>query len=105
MKSLGSVEVLSEIRERLRSVRVDDHARWGKMTAKQMVRHLGCAYEVALGERVVEPLEGWPPVLVKWVALRLPCAGRRIFQTTPELKRAIAENFDGTFDSWWTRRS
>ena len=33
MKSLASLEVLSEIRGRLRSVRVDDRARWGKMTA------------------------------------------------------------------------
>ena len=27
------------------------------MTAKQMVRHLICSYEVALGERAVEPME------------------------------------------------
>lgn len=99
MKSLGSVEVLSEIRTRLRSVRVDDHPRWGKMTAKKMVRHLGCAYEVALGEREVAPLEGWPPVLAKWAALRLPMRWPKNLSTTPELKRAVAENFDGTFDS------
>ena len=70
MKSLASVEVMSEIRTRFRSVRVDDRARWGKMTAKQMMRHQICSYDVALGDRTVERLEGIPPVLMKWVALR-----------------------------------
>ncbi len=37
---------------------MDDRARWGKMTAKQMVRHLGCSYEVALGERTVGQMKG-----------------------------------------------
>ena len=70
MKSLSSVEVLSEIRVRLRSVQVEDRARWGKMTAKRMMRHLACSYEVALGDRTVEPVTGLPPVLMKWLALR-----------------------------------
>jgi hypothetical protein len=70
MKSLASVEALSEIRGRLRSVKVDDRARWGKMTAKRMVRHLICSYEVALGERAVEPVGRPVPVLMKWMALR-----------------------------------
>jgi hypothetical protein len=98
MKSLASLEVLSEIRARLRSVRVDDHPRWGKMTAKQMVRHLRCAYEVALGERSVEPLEGFPPVLMKWVALRSGLRWPKNVQTMPELRRAIKERSETEFD-------
>ena len=70
MKSLASVEVMSEIRVRLKTVRVDDHARWGNMTAKQMMRHLRCAYEMALGDRTVNLAEGFAPVLMKWVSLR-----------------------------------
>jgi len=97
-KSLASVEVLSEIRGRLRSVRVDDRARWGKMTAKRMVRHLICSYELALGERVVEPME-WPlPVVIKWIALRSGLRWRKNIQTVPELKRAIAEHSEVEFD-------
>ena len=38
MKSLSSMEVLSEIRVRLRSVQVEDRARWGKMTAGDWMR-------------------------------------------------------------------
>jgi hypothetical protein len=98
MKSLASVEVLAEIRGRLREIRVDDRARWGKMTAKQMVRHLRCSYEVALGERTVAPMEGLPPVMMKWLALRSGLRWARNMKTTPELKRAIAERSATEFD-------
>jgi hypothetical protein len=97
-KSLASFEVMSEIRGRLRSVRVDDRARWGKMTAKRMVRHLICSYEMALGERSVEPME-WPlPVVVKWIALRSGLRWPKNIQTVPELKRAIGEHSDVEFN-------
>src|SRR6201991_5054655 len=98
MKSLASLEVLSEVRERLRSVRIDDHARWGSMTAKQMVRHLRCSCEVALGERNVEPRQVFAPVLVKFVALRSGGRWPKNIQTVPELKRAILEHSRSEFD-------
>jgi hypothetical protein len=98
MKSLADLDVLSETRERLRNVRVDDHARWGKMTAKQMVRHLRCAYEMALGDRTVEPLQGPPPVLMKWMALRSGLRWPKNIQTMPELKHAIRERSETEFD-------
>jgi hypothetical protein len=98
MKSLASVEVLAEVRGRLRNVRVDDRARWGKMTAKRMVRHLICSNEVALAERMVEPVERPVPVLMKWVALRSGLRWPKNIQTVPELKRAIAEHSDVEFN-------
>jgi hypothetical protein len=98
MKSLASVEVLAEVRGRLRNVRVDDRARWGKMTAKRMVRHLICSYEMALGERTVEPQEMPVPVLMKWFALRSGLRWPKNIQTVPELKRAIAEHSDVEFN-------
>jgi hypothetical protein len=98
MKSLASVEVLSETRARLRDVRVGDRGLWGKMTAKQMVRHLGCAYEMALGDRRVEPIHGLPPVLAKWGALRSGLRWPKNYQTPPELKRAIADHGADEFD-------
>ena len=99
MKSLASAEVLSETRGRLHSLRVDDRARWGKMTAKQMVRHLVCSYEVALGERTVGSVNGFPPVLMKWLALRSGLRWTRNIQTMPELKRAIAMRTEDEFDT------
>jgi Protein of unknown function (DUF1569) len=99
MKSLASVEVLSEVRTRLKDVEVGDRALWGKMTAKQMMRHLACSYEVALGDRAVGSLNGWPPVLMKWLALRSGLRWTKNFQTMPELKRAIASHSDDEFDA------
>jgi|HubBroStandDraft_6_1064221.scaffolds.fasta_scaffold938884_1 Protein of unknown function (DUF1569) len=99
MKSLASVEGMSEIRARLRTVTVSDRALWGKMSAKQMVRHLGCSYEVALGERTVGQMSGIPPVVMKWLALRSGLRWTKNIQTMPELKRAIAEHSDATFDA------
>jgi hypothetical protein len=98
MKSLASVEAVSEIRVRLKTVSADDQARWGRMTAKQMVRHLRCGYEMALGDRTVATAEGLPPVLVKWVALRSGLRWPKNIQTAPDLKRAILERSKTEFD-------
>jgi hypothetical protein len=97
MKSLASAEVLSETRRRLLSVAVDDRGLWGKMTAPQMVRHVGCAYEMALGDREVAPVKGLPPELIKWGALRSGFRWPKGFPTTPELRRAIDEESNATF--------
>ncbi len=91
MKNLASAEVLSETRERLLHVASDDKALWGRMTATQMMRHLGCAYEVALGERTVEPVKGPPTWLMKWAALRSGFRWPKNLSTTPELVRALDE--------------
>src|SRR5271156_2314933 len=98
MKSLASPVVLSETRERLRMLRVDDRPRWGRMSAKQMVLHLSCSCEVALGERNVRPVKGLPPVLIKWLALRSGLRWSKNMQTTRELKRAMAGYSDASFD-------
>jgi Protein of unknown function (DUF1569) len=47
---------------------------------------------MALGERVVDPME-WPlPVVIKWIALRSGLRWRKNIQTVPELKKAITEH-------------
>ena len=99
MKSLASADVLAETRGRLLSLSVDDQARWGMMTVSQMVRHVGCSYEVALGERTVGPVKGPPPALLKWVALQSGMRWPKNLETTPELKRVIAEESWVEFDS------
>jgi hypothetical protein len=68
------------------------------MTAKQMVRHLRCACEVALGERTVEPRQGFAPVLMKFAALRSGVRWPKNVPTMPELKRAIKEHSHSDFD-------
>ncbi len=98
MKSLASPLVVAETRERLRKLRADDRPRWGKMTARQMVRHLSCSCDVAFGERLVRPVKGLPPVLVKWMALRSGLRWTKNMRTAPELKRAMASHSDANFD-------
>src|SRR5215471_4615084 len=98
MKSLASAKVLAEMRERLLCLREEDRPLWGKMTAPQMVRHLSCAYEVALGDRNVAPLKAQlPPPVMKWVALRSGLQWPKNVQTTPELIRVIEEECGGSF--------
>ena len=91
MKSLASAEVLSETRARLLKVSADDRALWGRMTAMQMIRHLGCSYEVALGERPVRSMKGAAPGVVKFVALRTGLPWPKNLSTTPELVAALEE--------------
>jgi Protein of unknown function (DUF1569) len=98
MKSLASADVLSETRGRLLRVCADDRALWGKMTATQMVRHLGIACEIPLGERMVEPVMGPAPRIVKFVALRSGLRWPKNLKSTSELVRALDEGCSAEFD-------
>jgi hypothetical protein len=91
MKSLASAEVVSETKARLLRVTSDDRPLWGRMTAMQMMRHLGCAYEVALGERTAAPVKRMSPAVMKFVALRTGLPWPKNLNTTPELIRALDE--------------
>ncbi len=75
MKTLGRTRDKLELLERLRSVRPDSPARWGRMSAHQMMCHLADAFRMALGEQPVRRVDGfryrW---IVKWVALYVPLA-------------------------------
>lgn len=99
MKSLASATVLAEMRDRLFCLREEDRPLWGKMTAQQMVRHLSCAYEVALGDRDVAPLQGpLPPLMMKWIALRSGLRWPKNVATMPELIRVVEEKCSASFD-------
>jgi Protein of unknown function (DUF1569) len=98
MKSLASADVLSETSGRLLRVCAEDRALWGKMTATQMVRHLGFACEIPLGERTAEPVMGPMPKVVKFVALRSGLQWPKNLKTTTELVRALDEDCSAEFD-------
>ena len=70
MKTLGRERDLLEIQDRLKSLRPDSRARWGKMSADQMIRHLADAFRMATGDMVVAPNSNlFKRTLLKWVAL------------------------------------
>jgi hypothetical protein len=98
MKSLASAKVLLVTKDRLRGLKVEDRARWGRMTATEMVRHLSQSCEVALGDRKVGVVKGPPQALIKWVALRSGLPWKKNFRTTPELELALKEESSATFD-------
>jgi len=99
MKSLASADVLMETKRRLQCVEAGDRALWGKMTAPQMVRHVGCAYEIALGDREVDAIKGTiPPRAMKWLALRSGVRWARNTPTTPELIAALDEEPNTSFE-------
>jgi hypothetical protein len=91
MKSLALPGDVVEIRERLRRLTAQDTAKWGKMSVRQMVRHLDYSYDVALGDRRVGPVPGPPQWLLKFAALRVPMSWPKGTATTPELLAALDE--------------
>ena len=97
MKSLASREVLLETKERLRRLTPEDRALWGKMSVMQMLRHLSCAYDVALADREVGPRKGPPSWLLKFAALRSGLRWPKNTDTTPELIAALEEESTATF--------
>jgi hypothetical protein len=98
MKSLASANVLVETRDRMLQVRPEDKAIWGRMSATQMMRHLGFACEIPLGERAAEPVMGPMPKVVKFVALRSGLQWPKNLKTVKELVRALDEDCPAEFD-------
>ena len=51
MQSLRSVACRSQTLQRIQSLTPESLRRWGKMTPRQMVCHLGDSYQMAIGDR------------------------------------------------------
>jgi hypothetical protein len=86
MKTLGHPPDAAELVQRLRTLRAESAARWGRMTAPQMICHVGDALRMALGEQPVS--DGSAPLLrtiVKWIALYVPLAWPAGLLTRPEI--------------------
>jgi hypothetical protein len=86
MKTLANGEDKRELIRRLRLMRVERPARWGRMTAHQMVCHLADACRMATGDvRVTNVNAPLPPGLMKLVALYVPLRWPRGVMTSPEI--------------------
>lgn len=91
MKTLRRPRDKAELLLRLKTVGPDSMARWGRMSAHQMVCHLADAIRMALGEQHVTPATGpLQQTIVKWIALYvpLPWPGGRI-RTSPEIDQVL----------------
>jgi len=90
MKTLARARDKAEILRRLGTLRQDSVRRWGRMSAHQMVCHLGDGYRILIGERRTElaasPL---PRPIMKAIALYLPLKWPPGILTTPDLDQDI----------------
>lgn len=76
----------ADLLRRLKSLTAGTSARWGRMTAGQMVCHLSDSFRTALGERQVAPVKNLLlQTVVKWVAFRTPMPWPRNSKTHPTL--------------------
>ena len=90
MRTLARPDDLADIVRRVRTVRPSSAARWGRMSAHQMVCHLGDSLCVAMGQKTVSTGSGLlQQTLVKWIALYLPLRWPPGIPTRPELDQEI----------------
>ena len=93
MKTLARPEDLDDLRRRLQRVRPDSAARWGRMSAHQMICHISDACRMATGQKPVnDAARRMPRTLVRWIALYLPWRWPPGLPTRPE----IDQRCDGT---------
>lgn len=86
MRTLAHSTDAAEIVRRLRRVRPDSSARWGRMTPHQMVCHLTDALRMAIGEKAVSPATGvFQRTMLKWIVLYVPQRWPAGIVTRPEI--------------------
>jgi Protein of unknown function (DUF1569) len=98
MKTLARHEHFVEILRRLRTVRPENAARWGRMSAHQMVCHLADSCRVAIGQRTASRATGpLQRTLVKWIALYAPLRWPAGIPTRPEVDQFCDGTRPGDF--------
>ena len=90
MKSLADDECRRELLRRLRSAKPESERQWGRMTAHQMICHLGDSFRMALDQKRVSDASSLTRrTLIKWMALYLPVQWRTGILTVPEVDQEI----------------
>jgi len=88
MKTLARERDKAEILGRLRTVRPESMRRWGRMSAHQMVCHLGDGFRMALGQKRVSPATGLlQRTIIKGFALYVPLPWPAGIPTNPEINQ------------------
>ena len=86
MRTLARPGDLAELLRRLQTVGPNSTARWGRMSAHQMICHLGDAMLVATGQKPAKAVSGpLPKMIVKWIALYLPMRWPSGIRTVAEI--------------------
>ena len=90
MKTVARHSDKVEILRRLSVVGPDRIARWGRMSAHQMICHLSDSLRMATGEKLVSDASGpLQRTVLKWMVLYLPLRWPAGILTTPEIDQEI----------------
>ena len=83
----------SDLLKRVRALRADSPRRWGKMSVDQMLWHVNCALENALGQRDIPRAKiPIPRPVLKFVVMNLPWGKGN--PTAPELVASSTHDFE-----------
>src|SRR5271155_2729688 len=73
MSTLADPKVRAACRDRIQRLQPNASAKWGRMTAGQMVCHLNDSFRVGMGEKYASPATSLVQrTFIKWVALWTP---------------------------------
>lgn len=90
MKTLANPQHQKDTLARLAKVQPDHRARWGRMSAHQMLCHLRDSFRAVMGEKYVSPASGpLQRTVLKWVALYAPIPWPKGVPTRPEMDQLI----------------
>jgi hypothetical protein len=90
MKTLANPGDKQDVLERLAKVQPNHRARWGRMSAHQMLCHLNDSFLAVMGERYVSPATGpLQRTVVKWIALYAPIPWPKGIPTRPEMDQLL----------------
>jgi hypothetical protein len=98
MNTLARASDKAAIVERLKRIRPDSPRQWGRMSAHEMVCHLGDGFRMAVGDKTVShatsPLQR---TLVKWIVLYAPVPWPSGILTRPEIEQGVGGTCPGEF--------
>src|SRR5579863_2746227 len=88
MSTLADPSIRAACRERVQGLEPNAGAKWGRMTAPQMVCHLNDSFRVAMGEKYASPAGNLlQRTFIKWVALHTPLQWPPGVPTRPEIEQ------------------
>src|SRR5271170_7245580 len=100
MKSFLNPEDKQDTLVRLAKVQPDQRARWGRMSAHQMLCHLSDSFLAVMGQKHVSPATGiLQRSIVKWVALYVPIPWPKGLPTRPEMDQLVGGTAPSEFES------
>src|ERR1035438_8580065 len=99
MKTLAKSDDRQNTLARLAKIQPDHRARWGRMSAHQMLCHLSDSFLAVMGEKHVSSATGpLQRTLVKWVALYAPIHWPKGVPTRPEMDQYVAGTAPSEFE-------